>query len=104
MRLYEPDDKLSDDRLGEPSKAIRQRVEAAREIQQARFQGKGLTCNPHMGGAEVWGPLCRVLTDLQHSLAQPSGSCRRVVRRPPGSDRHDRRCAGTVPPPPIPSL
>ena len=45
MRLYEPDDKLSDDRLGEPSKAIRQRVEAAREIQQARFEGKCLTSN-----------------------------------------------------------
>ena len=46
-------DKLSDDRLGEPSAAIRQRVEAARAIQQARFQGKGLTCNADMGVAEV---------------------------------------------------
>ena len=48
-----PDDKLSDDRLGEPSKAIRQRVEAAREIQHARFEGKGLTCNADMGVADV---------------------------------------------------
>jgi len=46
-------DKLSDDRLGEPSAAIRQRVEAAREIQHARFEGKGLTCNADMGVAEV---------------------------------------------------
>ena len=53
MRLSEPDDKLSDDHLGEPSKAIRQREEAAREIQQARFQGKSLTCNAAMGVAEV---------------------------------------------------
>ena len=53
MRLSEPDDKLSDDRLGEPSKAIRQRAEAAREIQQARFEGKGLTCNADMGVAGV---------------------------------------------------
>jgi len=57
MRLYEPDDepndKLSDDRLGEPSAAIRQRVEAAREIQHARFEGKGLTCHADMGVAEV---------------------------------------------------
>ena len=52
-RLSEPNDKLSDDRLEEPSKAIRQRVEAARKIQQARFQGKGLTCNADMGVAEV---------------------------------------------------
>jgi len=48
-----PTDKLSDDRLGEPSKAIRQRVEAARKIQQARFGGRGLTCNADMGVAEV---------------------------------------------------
>ena len=53
MRLYEPDDKLSDDRLGESSEAIRQRVEAAREIQQARFEGRGFTCNADMGVAEV---------------------------------------------------
>jgi len=53
MRLYEPNDKLSDDRLGEPSAAIRQRVEAAREIQHARFEGRGLTCNADMGAAEV---------------------------------------------------
>jgi len=46
-------DKLSGDRLGEPSKVIRQRVEAAREIQHARFEGKGLTCNADMGVAEV---------------------------------------------------
>jgi len=46
-------DKLSDDRLGEPSETIRQRVEAAREIQHARFEGKGLTCNADMGVAEV---------------------------------------------------
>ena len=53
MRLYEPNDKLSDYHLGEPSKAIRQRMEAAREIQHARFEGKSLTCNADMGVAEV---------------------------------------------------
>ena len=43
MRLYEPNDKLSDDRLEEPSAGglIRQRVEAAQKTQQARFEGKG---------------------------------------------------------------
>ena len=48
-----PTDKLSDYRLWKPSEAIRQRVEAVREIQQARFEGKGLTCNADMGVAEV---------------------------------------------------
>jgi magnesium chelatase family protein len=34
-------DKLSDQRLGEPSEAIQKRVEAAREIQRERFAGGG---------------------------------------------------------------
>jgi len=42
-----PTDKLSDDRLGEPSEAFRQWVEAAREIQQARFEGKAGGCEGH---------------------------------------------------------
>ncbi len=57
-------DKLSDQRLGEPSEAIRARVEAAREIQRRRFAGtdgpKGeaiasndITCNADMRPAEV---------------------------------------------------
>ena len=46
-------DKLSDVRVGEPSAAIRQRVEAARAVQQARFAGTGLTCNADMGPAEI---------------------------------------------------
>ena len=41
--------------MGEPSEAIRQRVEAARAIQQARFEGNGLTCNADMGVVEVRG-------------------------------------------------
>ncbi|MFQ6016171.1 MAG: YifB family Mg chelatase-like AAA ATPase [Anaerolineae bacterium] len=46
-------DKLSSDRLGEPSAAIRQRVEAAREVQRQRFEGTGFTCNADMGPAQV---------------------------------------------------
>jgi len=46
-------EKLSDDRLGEPSAAIRARVAAARERQLRRFEGTGLTCNADMGPAEV---------------------------------------------------
>ena len=52
-------DKLSDERLGEPSAVIRQRVEAARERQRARFAGlethgnPSLQCNADMGPAEV---------------------------------------------------
>jgi len=37
-------DKLSSDRLGESSAAIRERVEAARNFQRERFAGTTLVC------------------------------------------------------------
>jgi magnesium chelatase family protein len=54
-------DKLAHDRLGEPSAAIRERVEDARERQRERFAGVmggtsgrlTLLCNADMGPAEV---------------------------------------------------
>ena len=42
-------EKLSDERQGEPSQAIRDRVEAARE----RLAGTALSCNAAMGPAEI---------------------------------------------------
>ena len=38
---------------GEPSAAIRERVVAARQRQQARFAGKKITCNARMGSREL---------------------------------------------------
>jgi len=52
-RLSEPIDKLTDDRLGEPSNAIRARVEKALEARRIRFEGQGLTCNADVGVSEV---------------------------------------------------
>lgn len=46
-------EKLSGDRLGEKSEAIRARVEQARTRQRARFAGSNLQCNGDMGPAEV---------------------------------------------------
>lgn len=46
-------DKLTDDRLGEPSEPIRTRVQAARERQRERFADTPLTCNADMGPTEV---------------------------------------------------
>ncbi len=46
-------DKLSDDRLGEPSDFVRGRVEAARAIQRQRFSGTEITCNADMGPGDV---------------------------------------------------
>lgn len=52
-------EKLSSDRLGEPSAKIRARVERARERQRQRFAGTHLACNADMGPAEV-RQFCRV--------------------------------------------
>ncbi|NOZ05878.1 MAG: YifB family Mg chelatase-like AAA ATPase [Chloroflexi bacterium] len=46
-------DKLSSDRLGEPSAAIRERVEQARTRQRERYAHSTLACNADMGPAEV---------------------------------------------------
>lgn len=46
-------EKLSSDRLGETSAAIRERVQAARERQRVRFQGTDIVCNSDMRVAEV---------------------------------------------------
>lgn len=46
-------DKLSDERLGEPSADIQARVEAARQRQRDRFADTDLACNADMGVAEV---------------------------------------------------
>jgi magnesium chelatase family protein len=46
-------EKLADTRRGEPSAAIRARVEAARERQRQRFRGTALRCNADMRPAEI---------------------------------------------------
>jgi magnesium chelatase family protein len=46
-------DKLTDERLGEPSAAVRSRVEDAREHQRHRLASTDLTSNADMGPSEV---------------------------------------------------
>src|SRR5262249_42865857 len=46
-------DKLAGDGKAEPSAAVRERVEAARERQRARFAASRLAANADMGVAEV---------------------------------------------------
>jgi magnesium chelatase family protein len=46
-------EKLADDRLGETSEAVRERIEKARRRQRERFQGTGLGANADMGPGEV---------------------------------------------------
>jgi magnesium chelatase family protein len=52
-------EKLTADRLGEPSEMIRARVEAARGAQQTRFADTPLNCNADMGPTEVRG-ICQL--------------------------------------------
>jgi magnesium chelatase family protein len=59
-------EKLSDDRLGEPSAAIHKRVEAARARQEARLAGTRMLANADMGPGEV-RDYCR-LDDAGKSL------------------------------------
>jgi magnesium chelatase family protein len=51
--------KLTDERLGERSEAIRGRVERAREAQRQRFAETSLLCNADMGPSEV-RKICRL--------------------------------------------
>ncbi len=51
--------KLTDERLGERSEAIRGRVERAREAQRQRFADTPLACNADMGPTEV-RKICRL--------------------------------------------
>ncbi len=44
---------LTDRRAGEPSAAIRERVDRARRIQLERFAGKRMFCNAQMGAREL---------------------------------------------------
>jgi magnesium chelatase family protein len=46
-------EKLSDRRAGEPSSAVRERVEQAREVQAKRFEGTTLRTNADMGPREL---------------------------------------------------
>ena len=60
-------DKLTDDRLGEPSATVQSRVTAARSRQMERFRDSRLTSNAEMTPAEI-RDFCRVEDDAQGLL------------------------------------
>jgi magnesium chelatase family protein len=65
-------EKLSDDRLGEPSSLIQERVERARQLQRERFAGSQIACNADMRPAEV-RQYC-MLDDTSRSLMKAAMS------------------------------
>ena len=54
---------------GEPSEVIRQRVVAARQIQEARLAGTGLVCNAQMTGRHLQ-KFCRISASGERLLHQ----------------------------------
>jgi magnesium chelatase family protein len=60
-------EKLSDERLGEPSEKVQQRVTAARQLQQQRFAGSKFTCNAEMTPSEI-REFCSTETSAQSLL------------------------------------
>ena len=60
-------EKLTDDRLGEPSAKVQTRVNAARSRQLERFKGSRLTCNAEMTPTEV-REFCQVEESAQSLL------------------------------------
>ena len=60
-------EKLADDRLGEKSAQVQERVQAARSRQLKRFEGTKLTCNAEMTPAEV-REFCRTEESAQSLL------------------------------------
>ncbi|MEA1959009.1 MAG: YifB family Mg chelatase-like AAA ATPase [Chloroflexota bacterium] len=60
-------DKLADDGRGEPSEAIRSRIEDARNFQLSRFKETRIICNAEMSPAQV-KQFCRIETEAQSLL------------------------------------
>lgn len=46
-------DQLSQRTVGEPSSAIKERIDGAREVQRKRFRNSGISCNAEMGAPEL---------------------------------------------------
>ncbi|MBN1139037.1 MAG: ATP-binding protein [Anaerolineae bacterium] len=79
-------EKLSSDRLGEPSAAIHAQVEAARDRQRARFRGTRLLANADMGPGEV-RDFCRLddagkrlLKAAMHQLNMSARAYHRILK------------------------
>ena len=60
-------EELMDESHGEDSASVQKRVEAARQVQDLRFQESSMAANSEMGPAEVW-KFCQVGKDAQSLL------------------------------------
>jgi magnesium chelatase family protein len=78
-----PFEKLSSQRIGEPSANVRERVEAARAIQRKRFEGTTLQTNADMGPAEIrqFCPIDETSTNLLKAAMQQMQLSARAYHR-----------------------
>jgi magnesium chelatase family protein len=78
-----PFEKLSSDRTGEPSAKVRQRVEQARILQRARFEGAELRVNADMGPGEIrrFCPVDEASTNLLKAAMQQMQLSARAYHR-----------------------
>jgi magnesium chelatase family protein len=78
-----PFEKLSSQRTGEPSATVRERVEAARAVQRARFKDISLQTNSDMGPAEIrqFCPLDETSTNLVKAAMQQMQLSARAYHR-----------------------
>jgi predicted ATPase with chaperone activity len=85
-------EKLSGQRLGEPSHTVRERVAAARQLQAKRFKGTRLLTNADMGPAEV-REHCRLDEAGQRLMQAAMCQLHLSARLPPRAQAgpHDRR-------------
>lgn len=74
---------LRDDKPGESSQAMRERIQIARNRQQARFRGSKTTANARMSHAQI-RRACKISAELgdllQHAMEQLSLSARAYDR------------------------
>jgi magnesium chelatase family protein len=78
-----PFEKLSSQRIGEPSAKVRERVEAARAVQRKRFEGTTLQTNADMGPAEIrkFCPIDETSTNLLKAAMQQMQLSARAYHR-----------------------
>ena len=87
-----PFDKLSDNRTGEPSAVVRERVEKARAIQRERFKATPLQTNADMGPGEI-RQFCP-LDQASPNLVKAANEVADAVERP-RLPSHAKRQAGS---------
>jgi len=76
-------EEITQQRLGEPTEAIRQRVEDARELAYQRFQAAGLHCNAEMQSDQIrqWCQLDDTTRNLLESAIRKLGLSARATDR-----------------------